>query len=206
MAKAAAAALAAELPPGVRDGGFIAPGYVPELDELRTLRDESKRLIAALQGRYAGETGIASLKIRHNNVLGYFVEVTAAHAGKIPDGPESPFIHRQTMASATRYTTTELADLESRIISAADKALALEITLFEDLVGEVTARAEPIADTAAALAGLDVAAANGEMAVTRRYCRPRVDDSFDFEIKSWRHPVVEAALEERTCGGRGADR
>jgi len=188
-------ALAADLPPVVRDGGFIASGYAPELDELRTLRDESKRLIAALQGRYAGETGIASLKVRHNNVLGYFVEVTATHVGKIPDGPESPFIHRQTMASATRYTTTELADLEARITSAADKTLALEIKLFEDLVGEVAARAEPIAQTAAALAGLDVAAANGELAVTRHYCRPHVDDSFDYEIKSGRHPVVEAALE-----------
>ena len=153
----------------------------PELDELRTLRDESKRLIAALQGRYGEETGIASLKVRHNNVLGYFVEVTATQVGKMSEGPESPFIHRQTMTSATRYTTTELADLESRIISAADKALALEIALFEDLVGEVTAHAEPIASTAAALAGLDVATANGEMTVIRRYCRPQVDDSFDFE-------------------------
>ncbi len=188
-------ALAAELPPVVRDGGFIAPGYAPELDELRTLRDESKRLIAALQGRYAAETGIASLKVRHNNVLGYFVEVTATHIGKMPDGPESPFIHRQTMASATRYTTTELADLEARITSAADKTLALEIALFEDLVGEVTARADPIAQTAAALAGLDVAAANGELAVAKRWCRPHVDDSFDCEIKSGRHPVVESALE-----------
>ena len=192
-------ALAAELPLGVRDGGFIAPGYAPELDELRTLRDESKRLIAALQGRYGEETGIASLKVRHNNVLGYFVEVTATQGGKMPEGPESPFIHRQTMTSATRYTTTELADLESRITSAADKALALEIALFEDLVGEVTAHAEPIASTAAALAGLDVATANGEMTVIRRYCRPQVDDSFDFEIKSGRHPVVEAALETETA-------
>ena len=188
-------ALAEELPPRVCDGSFIAPGYASELDELLTLRDESKHLIAALQGRYANETGIASLKIRHNNVLGYFVEVTATHVGAIPDDPESPFIHRQTMASATRYTTTELADLESRITNAADKALALEIQLFEDLVSEVTGCAELIACAAAALAGLDVAAANGELAVIRRYCRPRVDDSFDFEIKSGRHPVVEVALE-----------
>ncbi|HYP34883.1 MAG TPA: DNA mismatch repair protein MutS, partial [Stellaceae bacterium] len=110
-------ALAAELPLFARDGGFIAAGYSDELDEWKSLRDESRRMIAALQARYADETAISALKIRHNNVIGYYIEVSANHAGKL--GPE--FIHRQTMAGAQRYTTTELADLETKIASAAER-------------------------------------------------------------------------------------
>ena len=112
-----------------RDGGFIAPGYAPDLDALMTLRDESRRLIAGLQERYRNDTSIASLKVRHNNVIGYFVEVTPTHAGKMAE----PFIHRQTMAGAVRYSTVELADLEAEISRAADRALAVELKLFDDL-------------------------------------------------------------------------
>src|SRR5215469_8912919 len=115
-------ALAEELPLFARDGGFIAAEYSDELDEWRRLRDESRRMIAALQARYAEETAVGALKIRHNNVIGYYIEVSANHAGKL--GPE--FIHRQTMAGAHRYTTAELADLETKIASAAERALALE--------------------------------------------------------------------------------
>jgi len=187
--------LAGELPVLARDGGFIAPGYDAALDDLRTLRDEGRRLIAALQSRYADETNISSLKIRHNNVLGYFIEVTQIHLDKVPVAPDGPFIHRQTMAGATRFVSQELTELEQKITSAADKALRLELKLFEDLVGEVTARAEEVARAASGLACLDVAAASGELAVVRGHGRPQVDDSFDFEIKAGRHPVVEAALE-----------
>ena len=127
-------ALADELPVNARDGGFIAPGYLPELDELRQLRDESRRLIAGLQTRYVSETGVQGLKIRHNNVLGYFVEVSAKQADNMPGGAEGPFIHRQTMANAVRYTSVELNDLEGRIGRAADRALSLELTLFDTLV------------------------------------------------------------------------
>ena len=189
-------ALAADLPLSARDGGFIAGGYVAELDELRTLRDEGRRLIAELQARYAAETGIATLKIRHNNVLGYFVEVPARQAERLPAGPESAFIHRQTMANAIRYTTVELSELEGRIARAADRAVALELALFDDLVGEVTARAEPIATTAAAMAAIDVAAGLAELAVDARYVRPAVEASTAFHIEGGRHPVVEAALAE----------
>ena len=190
-------ALRPDLPLLARDGNFIAAGYAPQLDELITLRDESRRLIANLQMRYAEETGIASLKIRHNNVLGYYVEVTATNAEKLPADAKAKFIHRQTLVNAVRYATVELGELETRITSAADKALKLELELFEDLVKEVTARSEPIALAADALARIDVAGGLAELAVARRYVRPTVDRSRSFAIKGGRHPVVEAALEAR---------
>jgi DNA mismatch repair protein MutS len=188
-------ALAAELPGMTRDGGFIAQGYLAELDELRLLRDESRRMIANLQARYAAETGIASLKIRHNNVLGYYIEVTPTHAEKLG----RDFIHRQSMANAMRYSTVELGGLESRISSAAERAVALELKLFDDLVAEAQVRAEEIARAAAALAQFDVAAGMAELAVAERYCRPLVDDGVDFRVVGGRHPVVEGAL--RAAGG-----
>ena len=196
-----ARALAEELPLLVRDGGFIAPGYLPELDELRTLRDESRRLIAALQQRYVDETKISTLRIRHNNVIGYHVEVSANQADKLTQPPHiGTFIHRQTMASAMRFTTVELGTLERSIAEAADKALAIELRLFADLVGEVTGRAEAVSSAIRALAGFDVAASQAELAVERRYCRPRVTDDTAFRIKGGRHPVVEIALAESQGG------
>ena len=189
-------ALSVDLPLLARDGGFVAPGYSAELDELRTLRDESRRLIAGLQAAYGAETKIPSLKIKHNNVLGYFIEVTQVHADKITSGAGSAFIHRQTMAGAMRFTTVELSELETKITSAADKTLAVELTLFEALIQEVLSRAAEIAAAARALAELDVAASLAELAVERRYCRPVVDASRDLVIKAGRHPVVEAALLE----------
>ena len=191
-----ARALAPELPMYARDGGFIAQGYAPELDELRKLRDESRRMIAGLQSRYAEETAIPALKIKHNNVLGFYIEVSAKNADKIPLEEGSPFIHRQTMASAVRYSTVELGDLESRIAKAADQALALEMTMFEDLVLEVTGRADSIALAARAQARLDVARGLAVLATDARYVRPDVDASTDFFITGGRHPVVEAALAE----------
>ncbi|MCP4330453.1 MAG: DNA mismatch repair protein MutS [Alphaproteobacteria bacterium] len=187
-------ALAPELPVLARDGGFIAAGYSEALDEQRTLRDESRKLIAGLEARYREETGVASLKVRHNNVLGYFVEVTALHANKLAE----PFIHRQTMANAMRFTTVELGDLEERIGRAADKALAIELALFEDLVGDVAEYGDPIAQAARALARIDAVAGLAELAVDGRYCRPVVDSGTDFEIRNGRHPVVEAALSARS--------
>ena len=190
-------ALAEELPLQSRDGGFIATDYLPELDELRALRDESRKLIASLQKNYADQTGINTLKIRHNNVLGYFIEVPAKQADKIITGPESDFIHRQTMANAMRFNTVELSELEGKISKAADQALGLELKLFEELVGDVVVCAEHIAMAALALAALDVAAALGALAVEQRYGRPVLDQGTDFEITAGRHPVVEAALERR---------
>ena len=140
----------------------------------------------------------ADLKFAHNNVLGYFVEVAAGHAEKLAAHPHAEtFVHRQTLASVVRYTTVELGELESRIGRAAERALALELALFEDLVGEVTARAAEVGCAAAAIAGLDVAAGLAEQAAIGRYVRPAVDDSAAFAIAGGRHPVVETALEGR---------
>ncbi len=188
-----ARALAADLPVLTRDGGFIAPGYAPELDQLRTLRDESRRLIAGLQARYQQETGVSSLKIKHNNVLGYFIEVSTNHGDKLL--AHEDFIHRQTMASAVRFTTVELGELEQKLSSAADKALAVELALFRDLVGEVTAHADAIALAASAIARLDVASALAELATDNRYVRPEMTEGTEFAIAGGRHPVVEAALQ-----------
>ena len=190
-------ALAAELPLFARDGGFIAAGYSTELDEWKSLRDESRRMIAALQTRYAAESGVAALKIRHNNVIGYYIEVSAGQAGKL--GPE--FIHRQTMAGAQRYTTAELAELETKIASAAERVLALELRLYDDLVGEVLARRAEIAAAAAALATLDLAVGLAELAVAAHWVRPVIEDSTVFEIRGGRHPTVEAALATAGEGG-----
>jgi DNA mismatch repair protein MutS len=184
-------ALAEDLPLTCRDGGFIAAGYHAGLDELRALRDESRRLIAALQARYAADSGVAALRIRHNNVLGYYIEVPPKQSERMGE----PFIHRQTIASSVRYSTVELGELEQKIVTAADKALALEIELFADLVGEVTGRAADIARAAGALAALDVASSLAETAVDRCYCRPVVDDGTAFSVVAGRHPVVEASLD-----------
>ena len=190
-------ALKEELPALAREGGFIAKGFNEALDELLLLRDESRRHVANLQARYAKETGIDGLKIRHNNVLGYFVEVTARHADGLMARQDQTFIHRQTMANAVRFSSGELGDLESRINSAAERALALELEIFEDLLAEVAARAAEVALAADALARLDVAAALAELAIERRYCRPEVDLSSDFAIEGGFHAVVAAALEHQ---------
>ena len=188
------AALAETLPMLARDGDFIAEGHHAPLDEQRTLKREGRRLVSNLAARYARETGIATLKIRHNNVLGYFVEVTASNAEKVPTGAEGSFVHRQTMANAVRFTTVELGELEDRMSRAGEWALAIELELFEALVGAVAAEADAVARAARALAALDGAAGLAECAVLGRYRRPVVETDTVFEITGGRHPVVEAAL------------
>ena len=183
-------ALADELPVHAREGGFIATGYLAELDEKKNLRDQGRNHIAALQSKYAASTGLASLKIKHNNVIGYFIEVTALQSEKL--GPD--FIHRQTLASNMRYTTSELSVLERQLASAAEQVLSLELQLFNDLVKEITMRADGIAKTAKTLAALDVASSLAELAACEHYCRPTVDDSLTFKITAGRHPVVESML------------
>ncbi|HLB07761.1 MAG TPA: DNA mismatch repair protein MutS, partial [Alphaproteobacteria bacterium] len=184
------AALVPAPPPLAREGGFIAKGYSAELDEFRTLRDEGRRLIAALETRYREMSGIAPLKIRHNNVIGYFIEVPPAHAARMGE----PFRHRQSLASAARYGSQELAELEDKMGRAAAAALALELKLFDDLVSEVSAHADEIAKAAQAMAELDVYAALATLAAARRYTRPVVDDSLAFRIEGGRHPVVERSV------------
>ena len=196
-----ARALADDLPLLSRDGGFIRAGYSPALDEHRQLRDDARKLIAGLQARYAEEAGIPVLKIKHNNVLGYFIEVPQKQGEKLAQNKDGPFIHRQTMASAMRFSTVELGELETKISRAGDRALALELELFQDLVSEVTGRAREIALCADALARLDVAAALAVLARDRRYARARVDASRAFHISQGRHPVVEAALQGQAGQG-----
>jgi DNA mismatch repair protein MutS len=191
------AALADELPLLKRDGGFVRAGCLGALDEARALRDESRKVIAQLQVGYADETGVRALKIRHNNVLGYFVEVTAQHGDKLMSAPlNARFIHRQTLAGQVRFTTTELGELEAKIASAADRALGLELETFDRLSGAVVAASDDIKAAAEALALLDVASALAALAAERDYVRPLVDGSLEFVVEGGRHPVVEQALAE----------
>ncbi len=195
LAAELSAALAAELPAFKRDGGFVREGYDGSLDELRSLRDESRRVIAGLQARYAEETGVRALKIRHNNVLGYFVEVTAQHGDKLMAAPlNATFIHRQTLAGQVRFTTTELGELEAKIASAAERALGLELEIFERLAAAVLAESDALKTCAEALAALDVASALAQLAAERDYARPQVDGTLCFEVEGGRHAVVEQAL------------
>ena len=194
--------LADDLPLLKREGGFLREGANPELDEVRALRDQSRRVIAGLQLKYADETGIKSLKIKHNNVLGYFIEVTAGNADVMmaTDEAKARFIHRQTMAGAMRFTTTELADLESRIANAAAQALTMELEAFARMVEAVVQQAEAIKAGAAALATIDVASSLAYLATEQAYCRPIVDASMTFAIRGGRHPVVEQALRRQSAG------
>ncbi len=194
-------ALAEEMPLLKRDGGFVRQGYNAELDEMRALRDQSRRVIAGLQADYIEETGIKTLKIKHNNVLGYFIEVTANNSGTMTDTVEAKgrFIHRQTMANAMRFTTTELAELESKIANAADRALSIELAIFEELTAEAVSHADSIRAAAVALSVFDVSASLAVLAEEQGYCRPLVDDSLSFNIVAGRHPVVEQALRRQAA-------
>jgi DNA mismatch repair protein MutS len=188
-------ALGDELPAFRRDGGFVRLDFEAALDEARALRDESRRVVAALQMRYAETTGIRSLKIRHNNVLGYFVDVSAQHGDKLLGAPlNTTFIHRQTTAGQVRFTTTELSELEAKIANAAERALALELEIFDRLAATVAAASASIKEAANALAAIDVACALAALAAERDYVRPEVDGSLAFAITGGRHPVVEQAL------------
>ncbi|MGQ3676536.1 DNA mismatch repair protein MutS [Xanthobacter sp. TB0139] len=195
LAQKLTSALADELPVHRRDGGFIRTGYERELDDTRALRDESRRVVAALEKRYAGETGVKTLKIRHNAVLGYFVEVTAQNAPRLQAPPhDAIFVHRQTMAGAMRFSSVELGELESRISSAGERAMGLEQAAFERLAQAIVNEADSIRLAADALAELDVLAGLAELASVERHVRPHMEEGCAFRIEGGRHPVVEQAL------------
>jgi len=197
---ALSAALADSLPVNARDGGFIADGFSKDLDEHRRLRDGSRQVIAGLQATYADATAIKSLKVRHNNVLGYFVEVTATNGAALSKPPHvETFIHRQTLANVVRFSTPELAELEARITQAADRALALELDLFARLSQEVLAEQGALSAASAALAELDHYAGLAELASEQVYVRPKIDVSLVFAVEEGRHPTVEQTL--RRSGG-----
>lgn len=188
-------ALREDPPMLARDGGFIARGYHPKLDEFKTLRDDSKKIIAQLQGQYQKDTGIAALKIKYNNVLGYFIEVASKHGDALMKQPDT-YIHRQTMANAVRFTTTRLADLERDIAIASEKSLALELSLFDDLIARTLEHSDALSLRAHSIAGLDMMAGLAQLAVEQRYCKPELDNSRAFKIEAGRHPVVELALKQ----------
>ncbi len=191
--------LADDLPLQRRDGGFVRAGCDAELDEARALRDESRQVVAALQLKYCDLAATKRLKIKHNNMLGYFVEVPQASSEAFLAAPlSSVFIHRQTMVDAMRFSTAELAALEAKIGSAAERALAREGAVFDELAAAILAEAAPVSAVAEALAALDVAAALADLAAERDWVRPEIETSAAFVVEGGRHPVVEAAL--RTHG------
>ncbi len=192
--------LVAEPPLLARDGGFVASGHSSELDELRALRDDGRKVIAGLQSQYSKDTGVSALKIKHNNVLGYFIETPATHAQKMLSAPLSEtFIHRQTTANAVRFTTVDLSEMETKILNAGGAALDLETQIFTQLVDLVLASADKINRCAEALAELDLHAAFAELARSENWVRPVLENTRALEIEDGRHPVVEAAL--RTQSG-----
>ena len=198
LSRRLAEALADELPLNRRDGNFVRAGYEPALDEARALRDESRRVIASLQASYCELAGTKQLRIKHNNFLGWFLEVQQALGETFLREPlNATFIHRQTMAGAMRFSTVELSELESKIASAADRALALELGIFDDLCKAVEAQTAALKAASEALAVIDVSAALAELASRRNWVRPHVEASLAFEIDGGRHPVVEAALSAR---------
>ena len=197
-----AKALVDEPPLLARDGGFIAKGYDEDLDQARALRDDGRSVVAGLQAQYAQTTGVASLKIKHNNVLGYFIETPATHAEKMLSAPLSEtFIHRQTTANAVRFTTVELSGLETRILNAGARALELEKSHFQSLTQAILAKSAEVGQAARALATIDLSHALAEIARAEDWCRPTVDDSRALDISAGRHPVVERAL--RADGAAG---
>ncbi|MGR3627558.1 MAG: DNA mismatch repair protein MutS [Limimaricola sp.] len=188
-------ALVAEPPLLARDGGFVAAGFDEDLDAARRLRDEGRGVIAGMQAEYAAETGIQSLKIKHNNVLGYFIETTATHAAKMLAPPLSErFIHRQTTANQVRFTTVELNEIETRILNAGGHALELEKRVYDRLRAAILDRAGPLGQLARALSEIDLAAGLSDLARSADWCRPTLDDSRAFHVEAGRHPVVEQAL------------
>lgn len=195
------AGLVAEPPLLLRDGGFVAAGFDGELDDTRRLRDEGRGVVAAMQADYIAQTGVQSLKIKHNNVLGYFIETTATHAEKMFAPPLSEtFIHRQTTANQVRFTTLPLSEIETRILNAGNHAIEIEKRHFEAFRAAVLDRAGPIGVAARALAEIDLTAGLADLAAAESWVEPVVDLSHAFEVRGGRHPVVERAL-KRQGGG-----
>jgi DNA mismatch repair protein MutS len=186
-------ALVASPPLDSAKGGYIAEGYDPALDELRAASSDGRKAIAALESRYRDSTGLSSLKIRHNAVLGYHIEVSARHAEALMQ-PDSGFTHRQTLAGVVRFNSTDLHAEASRVVEAGGHALAAEAAHLEELTAIALASSSAITATADAIARIDVAASHASRAAEGGWCRPLLSDQPCLEIEAGRHPVVEAAL------------
>ena len=188
-------ALNADPPLLAREGGFVTSGTDAELDEMRLLRDQGRSVISKLQQEYSELVEIPSLKVKHNNVLGYFIETPATHAKKMLGEPLSDtFIHRQTTANAVRFTTVELSELETKILNAGGRALEIEKRIFEELRQAILTYANEIAFAARALAAIDVQSSLADIAVQENWARPVISSDRKFNIVGGRHPVVEAVL------------
>lgn len=198
VSKLTNALLDEDLPLLSRDGGFIRKGYSSDLDEMKSLREDSHRTILDLQSKYINQTGISNLKIKYNNVIGYFIEVPVKNAPQIID--DKNFIFRQSVLNASRFTTVELTELEDKIRGAADKSLAMELQIFDELVALVKEVSDDILRTSNAFAEIDVAVSLADLAVEYNYCRPIVDNSLSFEVIEGRHPVVEQSLRKENSG------
>jgi DNA mismatch repair protein MutS len=185
-------AIAEEPPANLADGGTIRDGFQKDLDELRDISRNSKQYIAAIETRERGQTGIQSLKIRFNNVFGYYIEISNANRALVPASYE----RKQTLANAERYTTRELKELEGKVLSAEDKILTLEREIFQQVRAFAAERAQRIKTAAAAVAELDVAASLALVAVENRYRRPKFTDSGEMRIDAGRHPVIEKLAEK----------
>lgn len=195
------ARLVEEPPLLARDGGFTAQGYRADLDEARTLRDEGRKVVLGLQKNYADLAEVSALKIKHNNVLGYFIETPATHAAKMLAAPLSyTFIHRQTTANAVRFTTLELSELETKILNAGGRALEIEQEVYKELSSQIVSRGAEIGQAAKAIAELDLQSALAELSLTEDWTRPSVSDDRSFRIIGGRHPVVDAALRKQASG------
>jgi DNA mismatch repair protein MutS len=186
-------ALVPSPPIDAAQGGYIAEGYDASLDELRTMGGDGRRAMAALESRYRDATGVAGLKIKHNNVLGYHIEVSAKNADALM-AQDSGFTHRQTLAGVVRFNAADLHELAIKVTQAGAHAIAAEAAHLEELTVLALARARQISMTADALARLDVASALAERAIEGGWARPRFAPDARFEIEGGRHPVVEAAL------------
>ncbi len=180
-----------ELPFLARDGKIIRPGFAPHLDHIRSLRDESQRIIKALQEKYRADTGIASLKVKHNNVIGYHVEVPPSHASKMHE----PFIHRQTLGNSVRFTTAELVELEEDLVQSEEKTLAIELEIYHTLIEKTLQNITETVQSIRSLAQIDCFSALAEVAAKNNFARPTIKaDSQELNIRQGRHPVVEAFL------------
>ncbi|HFB2048125.1 MAG: DNA mismatch repair protein MutS [Hyphomicrobiaceae bacterium] len=191
-----------DAPPALkRDGGFIREEYNASLAEARSIKSDSRQFLILLETKYAEITGVKSLKIRHNNILGYFIEVTATGAKQLMQKPLcNLFTHRQTMANGVRFTTAELSKIEGKIASATERALALEHEIFTELTKMISAEENALSYLATALADLDCTLALAQLASEEEYVRPIVDDTFTLDIRGGRHPVVEQALRRDLLG------
>src|SRR5688572_6212469 len=185
-------AISDEPPAKISDGDAIRAGYSEELDELRSISRNAKQIIATLEATERTRTGISNLRIKFNNVFGYFIEVSKGNATRVP----AEYDRRQTLTNAERFTTPELRDWEKKVLGAEERIIQLEVEIFNDVCRQVAAETKRIQGTARALAALDALASLAETAARRRYVRPTMHDGDEIEIVQGRHPVIEVFNDE----------